>query len=71
MQKNITALAVTLALIVTYIIYTEYVNPQDSFAESQQLYEAQTSIPDKSTTFAYGKIEKKDKISLSEMFFSE
>ena len=67
---NTTVLAVTIALIATHIVYTEYINPQDSFAESQQLYEAPTNISDKSTTFAY-KIEKKDKISLSETTFSE
>jgi hypothetical protein len=65
-----TILAVAIALTITHIVYTEYVNSDDQLAEYQTFYEAPTNISDKSTTFAY-KIEKKDKISLSETTFSE
>ena len=67
---NTTILAVTIALMATNIVYTEYVNLQDEIAKSQMPYETQATIPAKSTTIVYSNIEK-DKISLSEITFSE
>lgn len=67
---NTTILAVTIALMATNIVYTEYVNLQDEIPKSQMPYEAQATIPAKSTTIVYSNIEK-DKISLNEITFSE
>ena len=46
---NTTVLAVTIALIATHIVYTEYVNSDDQLAEYQTFYEAQVSITAKNT----------------------
>ena len=68
MNKKI--LAVTIAFIVTNIVFIETTNSQDSITKSQILYEAQNAIPTKSNVFIYNHIEK-DKISISENTFSE
>ena len=68
MNKKI--LAVTIAFIVTNIVFIETTNSQDSITKSQILYEAQNAIPTKSNAFNYNHIEK-DKISISEIIFAE
>ena len=68
MNKKI--LAVTIAFIVTNIVFIETTNSQDSITKSQLLYETQNATPTKSNTFIYNHIEK-DKISISEIIFSE
>ena len=65
-----TTLAVVIAFMITHIVYTKNVNSQDSLAESQMLYEAQVTIPTHRTTVVYSNMEK-DRISLSEITFSE
>ena len=68
MNKKI--LAVTIAFIVTNIVFIETTNSQDSITKSQLLYEAQIVTPTKSNSLIYNHIEK-DKISISEIIFSE
>ena len=67
---NTTILTITIALMATNIVYTEYANLQDEIAKSQMLYEAQATISTKNSTMVYSYIEK-DKNSLSEITFSE
>ena len=67
---NTTILAATIALMVTFFVYTEYADQQDEIAKSQMLYETQATILAKSNTCIYNHIEK-DKISISETIFSE
>ena len=68
MNKKI--LAVTIAFIVTNIVFIETTNSQDSITKSQLLYETQNATSTKSNVFIYNHIEK-DKISISEIIFSE
>ena len=69
-----TILAVAIALTISHIVYTEYVNSDDQLAEYQTFYEAQASITAKNTvkdgTFI-NEYTGKDKTSLSEIIFSE
>ena len=44
-----TILAVAIALTISHIVYTEYVNSDDQLAEYQTFYEAQASITAKNT----------------------
>ena len=67
---NTTILTITIALMATNIVYTEYANLQDEIAKSQMLYEAQATISTKNSTMVYSYVEK-DKNSLSEITFSE
>ena len=65
-----TILAVAIALTISHIVYTEYVNSDDQLAEYQTFYEAQASITAKNT-LKDGTYTGKDKTSLSEIIFSE
>ena len=67
MNKKI--LAVTIAFIVTNIVFIETTNSQDTIMKSQILYETRTASI-KSNTLIYSHIEK-DKSSISENTFSE
>ena len=68
MNKKI--LAVTIAFIVTNVVFIETTNSQDSITKSQMLYETQNTTPTKSNALIYNHIEK-DKISISEIIFAE